>query len=251
MKKTIPCVVAVAGWGCPSVCWDSVRGNLDVLAKEAHKDKFRWRDVCWADLIADDKSNALLAETLASCDGPAVLVGWSLGGMLALGCAVENPSLVRGLVLVSTTSRFCKLEDERTGEHYPGASPRDVRTMQSRLQRDPQRVLDDFVQMVFTKEELAAGGESLVPRADLFSVDSLVAGLDYLLAADFRKSLGKIKVPVHIIHGTADRVIPFEAGTYLEHNLLNATLRQVGHAGHGLVMTHPLLVAKEICDALL
>lgn len=56
-------------------------------------------DVTLTDLIAD-------ARTVLQAAGPSILIGSSLGGLVAAWTAAQHPSLVRGLVLLAPALRF-------------------------------------------------------------------------------------------------------------------------------------------------
>ena len=56
---------------------------------------FRWIGTALAQIAADPELQAFLEQVV---QGPAVLVGHSLGGLVALSCAVFFPQLVRGVV---------------------------------------------------------------------------------------------------------------------------------------------------------
>jgi pimeloyl-ACP methyl ester carboxylesterase len=56
-------------------------------------------DVTLTDLVAD-------ARTVLRAAGPSILIGSSLGGLVAAWTAAEHPELVRGLVLLAPALRF-------------------------------------------------------------------------------------------------------------------------------------------------
>ena len=65
---------------------------------------------------------------------------------------------------------------------------------------------------------------------------------------DFRADLPKIDIPVLVLHGTADRILPIEAcGPRTHEQIKNSEYVQVEGAGHGLCWTH----AEEVNEQLL
>jgi pimeloyl-ACP methyl ester carboxylesterase len=65
---------------------------------------------------------------------------------------------------------------------------------------------------------------------------------------DFRADLAKIDVPVLVMHGTADRILPIEAcGPRTHEAIASSDYLAIDGAGHGLSWTH----ADEVNEALL
>ena len=65
---------------------------------------------------------------------------------------------------------------------------------------------------------------------------------------DFRADLAKIDVPVLVMHGTADRILPIEAcGPRTHEAIASSKYLAIDGAGHGLSWTH----ADEVNEALL
>jgi len=65
---------------------------------------------------------------------------------------------------------------------------------------------------------------------------------------DFRADLPKIDIPVLVLHGTADRILPFEAcGPRTHEQIKNSEFVPIEGAGHGLCWTH----AEEVNEQLL
>ena len=98
-------LVFLHGMGSSSSTWDGVRALL--------ADRYR---VCAIDLLGHgrspvpedpaeytrDRALADLDDALATLDAPAVLVGHSLGGYLALAHVATRPGMARGIVVLNT-----------------------------------------------------------------------------------------------------------------------------------------------------
>lgn len=158
-----------------------------------------------------------------------VLIGWSLGGMLALQLANHFPEHIAKVILISSTACFT------VRENYPaGLSPAIVRRLSRKLSHGHRQALLDFYKLMFSPQELTTAqtfAATLAPLMD-FPIPSLIAGLDYLLKTDLRASLPDIPVPCHIIHGSADEICPPAAGQYLADHLPHAVLHMLRAAGH-------------------
>ena len=68
---------------------------------------------------------------------------------------------------------------------------------------------------------------------------------------DFRNDLKSIDVPVLVIHGDADRIVPFPASGKRTHELVEgSTLAVVEGGPHGITWTHAEIVNRELLDFL-
>ncbi|MSR05721.1 MAG: alpha/beta hydrolase [Gemmatimonadetes bacterium] len=65
---------------------------------------------------------------------------------------------------------------------------------------------------------------------------------------DVRKQLGKIKVPVIVLHGDRDPILPPDLGRELADRLPNGVFRLIEGAGHGLPVTHGGEVQRAVSD---
>jgi pimeloyl-ACP methyl ester carboxylesterase len=103
-----PCVVFLHGGGQTRHSWNT--SALDLLRigyKVLSLDLRGHGDSDWAE-NGDYRIDALIGDllaVLAKLSTPPVLVGASLGGLIALGCAGEHPGVARALVLVDVTPK--------------------------------------------------------------------------------------------------------------------------------------------------
>ena len=67
-----------------------------------------------------------------------------------------------------------------------------------------------------------------------------------MLGIDLRAQLPQIQLPVLVIHGEHDRLLPLDAARWLVGQLPNARLHVVSGAGHVPTVTHPDEVAAAI-----
>ena len=102
-----PPIVLLHGWGLSAAVWAPLRAHLSP-AQAIH-----------APDLPGHGSAAPAGDTLASwadalvatLPDKALVVGWSLGGMLALHIARHYPQKVARLVLIDTTPRFVQADD--------------------------------------------------------------------------------------------------------------------------------------------
>ncbi|OIO68869.1 MAG: response regulator [Zetaproteobacteria bacterium CG1_02_53_45] len=187
-----------------------------------------------ADLAADAWLEAI-AEQLPQ--EPCLLVGWSLGGMLAMQLAGLYPERVAGLVLVSTTPRF------RKAEQWPfGSSEAVFDGFRQAVESGSPKALNRFFTLMLHGDELERSAynrlaKAAVDRDNRVSEKGLKGGLELLQQLDLRDSVNKIKHPALVIHGESDAVVPAAAGGWLAETLPAARKAMLPVCGHAPFLT--------------
>jgi len=137
-------------------------------------------------------------------------LGWSLGGLVALQAALDQPNQVRRLVLVSANPCFVA---------HPGW-PHGVEKwvfeqFAADLERDYRQTLNRFLALEVTgssdaNQQLRRLRQTLneMPRP---SPDALQQGLAVLQNADYSAQLGQLRCPVLLLGGANDRLVPAPA----------------------------------------
>jgi len=146
------------------------------------------------------------------------VLGISMGGWIALRYAAENPSRVRRLVLVSSAG-FDFPTDIREGTF----APRDVAGLRAimALQTDHPANVPDFMARDFVRQ--LREQDMVVRRA----TNSLLSGRDFM---DGR--VATVRMPVLLIAGTADRIVPYNVSERMKEELPHATLVPLEGCGH-------------------
>jgi pimeloyl-[acyl-carrier protein] methyl ester esterase len=239
-----PDVVLLHGWGLHGGVWTQL-----IPALAAH---FR---VTVLDLPGHGRSPELQAEyslknlvelVVPILMGPAVWIGWSLGALIALRAARDKMETVRKMVLVAATPRFVQDREWRCAME---ASV--LKQFAQDLTRDYPATLRRFLSLQLGAEEqsrtlLRELRHLLLMRPEP-RLAALQAGLDILCSADLRAELPSILVPVQIVHGARDRLVPVAAAQYLAAQLSHARLTVIPGAGHAPFLSH----ARDFTEALL
>jgi pimeloyl-[acyl-carrier protein] methyl ester esterase len=172
-----------------------------------------------------------IARRLEREPSPPIVIGWSLGGMVAMELAAMLPSQVKALVLFSTTARFCS-----DAARSFGPTSDEVTAMRDNLDANTLRRF--FAGCAFpsrcSRDEL----EARIEHALEASEDALRLGLTYLLRADLRAFVPDLKTPILVAHGDRDAVVPAQAAIELTGLARTIAPRMLPGAGHMLPDTH-------------
>jgi pimeloyl-ACP methyl ester carboxylesterase len=189
---------------------------------------------------------ARLVETLGLARP--VLLGWSLGAQVALGAAAMLGEAVGGLVLLSATPRFTSA---RGWAH--GLPRSQVDGLAARLRIHAGKALQRFFAAFFAEGELpdeergralaALAAEPPDPAAALGALEALAEG-------DQRALVAGILVPVLLLHGGADAIVPPGAAEALAAALPRARLARWPGLGHAPFLSRPREVAALVRDFL-
>jgi malonyl-CoA O-methyltransferase len=242
-----PDLVLLHGWALHGGMWGPW---IDVLARRA---RLHLIDLPGHGRSSWPAGTSTLRE-LARAVSPhvpngAAVLGWSLGGMVALELARSRPGDLAALVLVATTPCFLARED------WPaGMNPNVLDGFAAGLAGDYRRTLSNFLALQTWGDENATQAlRSLRANLDAHGEpdpQALVAGLGILRTADLREHLAAIAVPSLVIAGEHDRITPVAAGRELATRLPSARFVELPKAGHAPFLSHPDAVLQEVEDFL-
>ncbi len=174
-------------------------------------------------------------------EAPLILIGWSLGGILALELATGPVGQrLRGLVLLGTTPCFMQRPD-----WCHGCDAELMQAFERGIEApEPERAqaMSRFFMLMLhgddlSRKELQQLACRAVDRRHPPSQKALRHGLELLRTHDLRSKLGDIRVPTLVIHGERDAVVPAAAGRYLAEHIPQAAWKPIPGCGHAPQMT--------------
>jgi pimeloyl-ACP methyl ester carboxylesterase len=171
---------------------------------------------------------------------PAVIVGHSLGCLVALGLAMRSPELVRGLVLIAaagigSTTRRARYALAVSSLVKPG---RLIAPFRERIARSPR--LRTFLWMSWATPD----GSTVSPLATLGLLEGpslhtdIVSPSAALVEDDPRVELEHVRCPSLVLWGARDPQVPIGDGFEYARRL-GAPLRVVAGTGHLLIAERP------------
>jgi pimeloyl-[acyl-carrier protein] methyl ester esterase len=229
-----PPLVLLHGWGMTSAAFaglsELLAPTFELFAPDlrGHGDSEAGSGYTLPELAADV---AEWCETLEVQD--AALLGWSLGGQVALTLCPLLQGRLRRLLLVATTPRFVAADD------WPHGLPDGrVRVMVRNLKKAPRLTVEDFWYSQF-----AAGETPLPPTGMLTDAEQglvpLLATLDTLRHSDLRGALAAVALPTLVVQGGGDGVTLPTAADWLAGHLPHGELVVWEEAGHAPFLTQP------------
>ncbi|MEO8161803.1 MAG: pimeloyl-ACP methyl ester esterase BioH, partial [Arenimonas sp.] len=178
-----------------------------------------------------------IADNLCRRLPPAIWIGWSLGGLVALAAAQRHPGRVRGLAMLCAPPRFMR------GEDWPqGMEPAIFHDFASQLERDYGATIDRFLVLEAQGSNHAAEELALL-RAQVFAQgepapQALELGLALLRNSDLRAGLPQLAMPSLWIAGRRDRLVTAAAMDAAAQLAPRARYVRVDRAGHAPFLSH-------------
>jgi non-heme chloroperoxidase len=182
-----------------------------------------------------------------------VLVGFSMGsGEVVRYLATYGSERVRKAVLLGTIPPFVL----KTDDNPEGVEGNVFEGIKAAIASDRYAFFEGFFNNFYNLDVL--GGTRISDRAWQASFNVAVGCSPFASYAcvdtwltDFRADLPKIDVPVLVMHGTADRILPFEAtAARLPALIADCTLVPVEGGPHNIAWTFPEEVNKAMLSFL-
>lgn len=187
----------------------------------------------------DDLAGDVAAMLQAMKTGPAIIVGCSMGGMVAQALALRAPELVSGLVLTNTThtmgSAGAEVMRKRAEETFKGLD----------------RTIDTDLERWLSKGFRAQHSEIIEKvREWVLANDARTVGLAWQAIANlnFSSRLASITQPVLVTTGTFDPASPVEAAKRTAAAFANARFEELQNAGHFAPIERPDVFAALITE---
>ena len=250
-------VVLIHGWPLSSKSWEKqVPALIDAGYRVVAYDRRGFGNSAKPafgydyDTLAEDLHKLMMELDLTG----ATLVGFSMGGgEVARYLGTYGSDRVDSAVFISAIPPFLL----KTSENPEGVDGSVFDGIMESIIADRPAFLSGFFSEFYNVDVL--GGDRISDEVVRFSwniaatasprgtLDSVSAWL-----TDFRGDLRSIDVPVLVIHGDADRIVPFAASGKRIPGLIRKSRLVVVEGGpHGIIWTHAGRVNRELLDFLI
>jgi len=230
-------VVLLHGWGSGSGIWDGLAPRL------APRFRVHALPLPGYDAVSAHAAPSLqgAVEYVAhAAPRRCGVIGWSLGGEVALAWARRMPRQVQRLALIATTPCFTGRPGWRCA-----TAPAVLDEFGRALAADRDGTLARFV-AVQARGDARAQQVAGVLRQLYRSGPSdavLAAGLAVLSSTDLRSELARVMQPALVLHGARDCIVPPVAGRRLAQALPNARFALLRSCAHAPFLSRPSQVA--------
>jgi pimeloyl-[acyl-carrier protein] methyl ester esterase len=217
-------LVLLHGWAGHSQLWGDFAAQLPPHYR-----------VTLVDLPWRDNLEAISDEIVAALDGESFyLLGWSLGGTVALDIAARYANRVQGVILMATNPCFVATET------WAGMPVETFDAFAEQLHANPVMTLQRFLALqlqsspAFLKD--AKARFSLKPAPELVDLETSLA---LLKTSDLRTFLADLNCPIAVILSDNDALIPVEVGQQMQTLQPNLHLTVLRNATHIPFVTQP------------
>ena len=228
-------IVLLHGWGFNSAVWHKVADEL------AENFRVTLIDLPGFGRSVDEKIaydiNALVDLLVKVIPQNSILLGWSMGGLIAQAIALKYPLYLNKLILLSSNAQFM------VSESWPNAMKASV------LEGFIEDLVGNFKKtlQVFLMLQ-AQGGDNARDvirelKAKLFAFgdpdeDALRGGLLLLKNTSFVSQLENFKLPVYLMYGRLDTMVPLVAAKTMAEKISQSKLHVFESSAHAPFISH-------------
>jgi pimeloyl-[acyl-carrier protein] methyl ester esterase len=195
--------------------------------------------------LADNTLRSWADDLAQQLPDKTTLLGWSLGGQVAMRAALDRPHRIARLVLLASTPKFVAAADWE-----PGMAPEDLEDFGSALLVDPRTTLLRFLSLQTRgmpgQKTLLQHLRQTLLAAPAARSEALSSGLAILRDTDLRDELPLLTQPTLVLHGALDTLTPPGAGAWLAQALPAAQHIAFARAAHAPHLSHGEDVAAAI-----
>lgn len=231
-----PAVVLVHGLAQDRRCWAAVQQGLPKVSTYAYDLRGHGRTTAGDPAGTPEQLRDDLVAFLEQVTGPAIVVGFSLGGTVVLSGAIERPDLVRRAVVVGTSS-------------VVGRAAARVFAERIELFRGDDRAAQHEAMRADTEAALCTADVDVDEQTRL-RIEAVGAGSGFINASRAMASLSGNPLtpelsrigpgtPVAVIGADRDTFCPRKAADIILEAVPHAEYREVADAGHLVMVDQP------------
>lgn len=176
-----------------------------------------------------------------------ILIGWSLGGLIAQKVANTYPEKIKQLVLICSSPKFSK------STNWPGIEPKVLHFFTQQLEFDFSKTLQRFLAIQAMGSENARQDAQIIKQAVQQypppSPIALAAGLDMLQNIDLREQFRTLSTPCQIFLGRLDSLVPEKVAPLVKQLNPKVTIDVIANSSHAPFISSTESFAKQLVKA--
>ncbi len=163
------------------------------------------------------------------------IMGVSMGGATAQNFVLKYPNMVKTVILLATSAFFDKQLHDNLYEQYR-IIMEDLDIDEGFKRKLDLMFSDSFINNLNLDKKLYDLLKDILMTKNTTRLQDLINRGAAIEEHDTRDLLHKIKQPTLIIHGTADKMVPFENSKLLHEKIPNSKFITLEGYGHGSVL---------------
>ncbi|MCB1616988.1 MAG: alpha/beta fold hydrolase, partial [Pseudomonadales bacterium] len=235
-------LLLIHGWGFDQQVWHSALPFLQIHFDCYLLDVFRApTQMALGGFDVDTALEQLFQSLLPSLPEKIVVLGWSLGGMLAMEFAVRYPDRCSHVITLASSLKWV------ADNNWPGMPQSEFRRFCQRLQRDPATTQTQFIALQLAGDCQAETLEPLVKQcADQAGLNSqqLQNGLALLDRLDLREA--QFNMPVLHLLAENDALIGEATRLAIRQQQPEHHCQVYPRSGHAFWLASPALLAETV-----
>ena len=240
----IDCVF-IHGWAMNSSVWQQCLQQLP-----------HWINPVCVDLPGHGESADVDATTLDDyvehvaqrITRPAILVGWSLGGLVSLQLARRYPQKVTALFQVATNPRFVRAVDWKAAIDA-SVFEQFAASLESDMSKTIRRFLALQVRGTNVSMQTVRQLQRAIDECGLPRKAALLSGLKILSDTDLTAAVENLDCAVSWLLGEKDALVPVELAAALKSMSTRVDIRIISGAGHAPFISHPIDFVNALLNA--
>lgn len=231
---TGPNLVLIHGWGMSGAVWQPV---VKKLSKTFTLHLVDLPGMGASRPLEPFHLHALADQVAEIIPGQADVLGWSLGGLVAMQIALSQADRIRRLVLMGATPCFVSKPD------WPnGVNPAAFDDFSHKVNESYEATMMQFLTLQCMGDSDARGTVRQLRKAfaqkPTPTQSTLQRALQILLDSDLRDDIANIRKPTLLIHGDRDTLAPVQAAHWMSQHLPLGYLRVIAGASHAPFLSH-------------
>lgn len=189
--------------------------------------------------------NALLSDVVPQLDAQlpkdSILIGWSMGGLIAALLAYMNTKKYLAYVAISSSPKFT------SSENWEGISEQSCLKF-CHLANSNYKKLRSYFLANIVYPSVSRKMINIVRQQSCLNQSEFLFYLDILLKTDVREIVSQIEIKSLYLFGGLDAIVPFQVSEYLKKSCSNIDVRVLKSAGHALFCTHEDKLVEILLD---